>query len=281
MILVRGETSVRILTPSGVDNYQLESLVLYVAVRAARRAGDMIARSFDERDNLNVQEKQDRDFVTDVDRKAESMIIRDIQQHYPDHGIVGEESGSSNPKSSMQWYIDPLDGTTNFIHGYPHFAVSISAWRNGKPQLAVVHDPMRNETFEAQNGNGAFLNRRRLRVGTEQSPSRTLFASGLPPYRRDQIELFQKRMDVCMRECDGYRRGGSAALDLAYVAAGRLDAYWEAGLKSWDIAAGVLLVQEAGGIVTDIEGRSVDLGKGDVLATNPVLHREFIKLLKV
>ena len=255
--------------------------MLYVAVRAARRAGDMIARSFDERDNLNVQEKQDRDFVTDVDRKAESMIIRDIQQHYPDHGIVGEESGSSNPESSMQWYIDPLDGTTNFIHGYPHFAVSISAWRNGKPQLAVVHDPMRNETFEAQNGNGAFLNRRRLRVGTETDPARTLFASGLPPYRRDQIELFQKRMDVCMRECDGYRRGGSAALDLAYVAAGRLDAYWEAGLKSWDIAAGTLLVQEAGGIVTDIEGRSINLEKGDVLATNPKLHREFIKLLKV
>jgi myo-inositol-1(or 4)-monophosphatase len=255
--------------------------LLYVAVRAARRAGDMIVRSFDDRDNVNVQEKQDRDFVTDVDLKAEEMIIRDIQQHYPEHGIIAEESGSSNPKASMQWHIDPLDGTTNFIHGLPHFAVSISAWRNGKPLLAVVHDPMRNETFEAQNGNGAFLNRRRLRVGSQKSPARALFASGIPPYRRDQIDIFQKRMDVCMRECEGYRRGGSAALDLAYIAAGRLDAYWEGGLKSWDIAAGILLVQEAGGIVTDMEGRTVDLEKGDVLATNPTLQREFIKLLKV
>jgi len=186
-----------------------------------------------------------------------------------------------NPNASVQWYIDPLDGTTNFIHGLPHFAVSIAAWRNGKPLLAVVHDPMRNETFEAQNGNGAFLNRRRLRVGAQKRGSQALFASGLPPYRRDQLDVFQKRMDVCMRECDGYRRGGSAALDLAYIAAGRLDSYWEGGLKSWDIAAGVLLVQEAGGLVTDFEGRSVDLEKGDILATNSLLQRDFIKYLKV
>jgi len=241
----------------------------------------MIARSFDDRDNINVQEKQDRDFVTDVDRKAEGMIIRDIQQHYPDHGIVAEESERVNPDASVQWYIDPLDGTTNFIHGLPHFAVSVAAWQNGKPLLAVVHDPMRNETFEAKNGNGAFLNRRRLRVGSQKRISQALFASGLAPYCRDQLETFQKRMDVCMRECDGYRRGGSAALDLAYIAAGRLDGYWEAGLKPWDIAAGILLVQEAGGLITDIEGRSVDLERGDVLATNSLLQRDFIKQLKV
>ncbi|MDQ6973558.1 MAG: inositol monophosphatase family protein, partial [Mariprofundaceae bacterium] len=137
--------------------------MLFVAVRAARKAGDLIARSFDERGDLKVQEKHDRDFVTEVDRKAESLILNEIRRHYPDHGIVAEESARINPSASMQWYIDPLDGTTNFIHGYPHFAVSISAWKDGKPFLAVVHDPLKDATFEATRGNGAFLNRRRLR----------------------------------------------------------------------------------------------------------------------
>ncbi|MDX8395853.1 MAG: inositol monophosphatase family protein [Mariprofundaceae bacterium] len=255
--------------------------MLFVAVRAARRAGDFIARSFDERDKLKIEVKQGRDFVTEVDKRAESMIIREIQQHYPDHGIIGEESTAMNPKAEIQWHIDPLDGTTNFIHGYPHFAVSIAAWKRGKPMLAVVHDPMRNETFEAQAGNGTFLNRQRLRVATQTKVAHSIFASGLPPYRRELMDSFQQRMDVCMRATEGYRRGGSAALDLAYIAAGRLDAYWEAGLKSWDIAAGVLLVQEAGGMVTDLTGASVDLDKGDVLATNPKLQREFIKILKI
>lgn len=255
--------------------------MLYVAVRAARRAGNIIARSFDERDSVAVQEKENRDYVTEVDRKAEASIVREIQQHYPNHGIVAEEGGITNPDANMQWYIDPLDGTTNFVHGYPHFSVSISVWRNGKPYLAVVHDPMRNETFEAQTGNGAFLNRRRLRVAARKQIDRAIFASGIPPYRMDeQLDAFQSRMDRCMRATASYRRGGSAALDLAYVAAGRLDAYWEGGLKPWDIAAGVLLVQEAGGLATDFEGRSVDLDKCDVLATNGHLQRDFIKLLK-
>jgi len=256
--------------------------MLYVAVRAARKAGDLIARSFDERDGLQIQEKKSRDFVTDVDRKAENIIVSEIRRHYPDHGIVAEESEPVNPGASMQWYIDPLDGTTNFIHGYPHFAVSISAWRDGKPQLAVVHDPIKDETFEALRGNGAFLNRRRLRVTQVKKAEHAIFASGLPPYRRDTlIDSFQVRMDACMREAEGYRRGGSAALDLAYVAAGRLDAYWEGGLCAWDVAAGILLVQEAGGIVTDLEGATVDLNKGDVVCANPVLHRQFVSLLKL
>jgi len=242
----------------------------------------MIARAFDDRDTIKVQQKTDRDFVTDIDQRAEALIIREIEQHYPDHGIVAEEAGRrKNPKAAVQWYIDPLDGTTNFIHGYPHFAISIAAWKQGKPLLAVVHDPIRNETFEARNGSGAFLNRRRLRVGGEGRTDHALFASGLPSYQRDSIDTFQKRMDACMRQCDSYRRGGSAALDLAYVAAGRLDAYWEAGLRPWDIAAGILLVQEAGGMVTAIDGASVDLDVGDVLTANPKLHQEFVKLLKV
>lgn len=255
--------------------------MLYVAVRAARRAGDLIARAFDERDDIKVHQKSDRDYVTDVDQRAEALILREITQHYPDHGIVAEESDKRvNPDASIQWYIDPLDGTTNFIHGYPHFAVSISAWKDGKPLLAVVHDPIRDETFEAKNGGGAFVNRRRLRVNNEKRLSHALFASGMPSYQREHIDLFQSRMDLCMRSMDGYRRGGSAALDLAYVAAGRLDVYWEAGLRPWDIAAGYLLVQEAGGMATDINGATIDLEKGDILAANSHLHGDVCKLLK-
>ncbi len=255
--------------------------MLYVAIRAARRAGDFIARAFDERDGLRVTQKTDRDFVTEVDQRAQSLIVHEIAHHYPDHGIVAEESSRRvNPDAPIQWYIDPLDGTTNFIHGYPHFAVSIAAWKRGRPWLAVIHDPIRNETFEARAGGGAFLNRRRLRVSQETRLEHALFASGLPSYRREGIDRFQARMDRCMRRMDGYRRGGSAALDLAYVAAGRLDVYWEAGLRPWDIAAGYLLVQEAGGIVTDLEGASLDLEKGDVLATNAALHRPALELLR-
>lgn len=255
--------------------------MLYVAVRAARRAGDIIARAFDERDGLKVQQKSDRDYVTDIDQRAEACIIREISRHYPEHGIISEETENrSNPDAAIQWYIDPLDGTTNFIHGYPHFAVSIAAWKHGKPMLAVIHDPIRNETFEARNGNGAFLNRRRLRVSATTDLAHALMASGLPSYQREHIDLFQQRMERCMRSIDSYRRGGSAALDLAYVAAGRLDVYWEAGLKPWDIAAGYLLVQEAGGMATDLAGGRLDLAAGDVLASNSRLHQEMVKLLK-
>ncbi|MFQ5581487.1 MAG: inositol monophosphatase family protein [Mariprofundaceae bacterium] len=253
--------------------------MLYVAVRAARRAGDMIARSFDERDGLDIRQKADRDFVTDVDKRAEAGIIREIRRHYPDHGIVAEESERVNSGASVQWYIDPLDGTTNFIHGYPHFAVSIAAWRDGRPLLGVIHDPMRNETFEAQNGSGAFLNRRRLRVSREGKLANALFASGLPPYRREHLEMFQKRMHACMKAADGHRRSGSAALDLAYVASGRLDVYWEAGLRPWDIAAGIILIQEAGGMVTNLDGATAALERGDVMASNTKLHDAFIGLL--
>jgi len=256
--------------------------MLYVAVRAARKAGDLIARAYDERDDLKVRQKSDRDYVTDVDQSAEALIVREISRHYPDHGIIGEEMERSvNPDAAIQWYVDPLDGTSNFIHGYPHFAVSISAWKNGKPMLAVIHDPIRDETFEARNGGGAFLNRRRLRVSHEKRIEHAVFASGLPSYQRETIDLYQQRMDACMRSMDSFRRGGSAALDLAYVAAGRLDAYWEAGLKSWDIAAGYLLVQEAGGMATGLDGSTINLNKGDILAANPDLHPKVAALLKV
>ena len=255
--------------------------MLFVAVRAARRAGDIILRHYENIDSYTIRQKQDRDFVTEVDKQAEDAIIREIRKHYPKHGIVAEESERIHADADIQWYIDPLDGTTNFIHGYPHFAVSIAAWQKGKPLLAVIHDPIRNETFEAKSGGGAFLNRRRMRVSECRHVQNALFASGLPPYQREGIDAFQKRMDNCMRAADGYRRGGSAALDLAYVAAGRIDAYWEAGLKSWDIAAGVLLVQEAGGMATGLNGESIDLEKGDVLVGNDAMHRGFQRLIQI
>ncbi len=254
--------------------------MLYVAVRAARKAGDLIARSFENGASFKIEEKKDRDFVTEIDRKAEALILREIQQHYPSHGIVAEESGSSKPDAPIQWHIDPLDGTTNFIHGFPHFAVSIAAWQDNRPLLAVVHDPIKNEVFEAERGKGTFMNRRRLRVSGVEYAENCIFASGLPPHNRDQeVDRFQQRMDRCMRNTEGYRRAGSAALDLAYVAAGRLDAYWESGLCSWDIAAGILLVQEAGGIVTNTQGGAITLEDGDILCANGRLHWQFIQLL--
>lgn len=255
--------------------------MLYVAVRVARRAGELVARAFDELDRIRVIQKKDRDYVTDIDRKAESMIVHEILKHYPQHGIVAEEMGSINANAPICWYIDPLDGTNNFVHGYPHLAVSIGVWKEGRPYIGVIHDPLRNETFEAENGKGAFLNRRRLRVSSRQTVREAMFASGLPAFRRELLPRFQRRMEACMRKASAYRRGGSAALDLAYVAAGRLDAYWEEGLMPWDIAAGVVLVQEAGGMATNLEGASVELEKGDILATNALLHREFIKLLRI
>jgi len=253
--------------------------LLYVAIRAARKAGDIIARAYDERGDLNIEHKADHDFVTSIDRKAEAAIIREIRRHYPQDGIVAEESDAVNTDADTCWYIDPLDGTTNFIHGYPHFAVSIGAWRDGKPMFGVIYDPLRNEIFEAENGKGAFLNRRRLRVARREKVSQAMFASGLPPYRRNLMESFQKKMGACFPAADSYRRGGSAALDLAYVACGRLDAYWEEGLMPWDIAAGAILVQEAGGMVTDFAGASLSLEKGEVLAANEVLHPQFMGLL--
>lgn len=253
--------------------------MLYVAIRAARKAGDIIARAYDERADMKVTHKAEHDFVTNIDRKAEASIINEIRRHYPKDGIVAEESGNIKAESDTCWYIDPLDGTTNFIHGYPHFAVSIGVWRQGRPLLAVVHDPLRNETFEAENGKGAFLNRRRMRVASRERIAEAMFASGLPPYRRDLIGSFQGKMAACFSAADSYRRGGSAALDLAYVACGRLDAYWEEGLMAWDIAAGAILVQEAGGMVTDFAGASLRLDKGEILATNEAMHPGFIELL--
>jgi len=253
--------------------------VLYVAVRAARRAGDLILRAFEE-GGFSVQKKVANDLVTEIDRRAEELIVREIARHYPAHGIVAEEDDRRrNPDAPVQWYIDPLDGTTNFVHGYPHFSVSIAAWKWNRPLVAVIHDPVRNETFEAKAGEGAFLNRRRLRLDGDPKSRGVLFASGLPAYRPELLDRFQARMDRCMRTGSAYRRGGSAALDLAYVAAGRIDVYWEEGLMPWDIAAGILLVQEAGGIVTGIDGASVDLARGDVLAAHPRLHREWLQLL--
>jgi myo-inositol-1(or 4)-monophosphatase len=221
--------------------------LLTIAVRAARRAGDVIIRASNQRDSLTIDTKQRNDFVTEVDRQAEQEIIQIIHKAYPDHAILGEEGGQIGD-NEVTWIVDPLDGTTNFIHGLPHYAVSIGIEVRGRLEHGVIHDPVRGEIYTASRGVGAFLNDRRIRV----TPARSL--EGTPFRDFTHAPAYYGMLQAIASKAAGIRRAGSAALDLAYVASGRLDGYWELGLKPWDIAAGVVLVQEAGGIVGNLSG---------------------------
>ncbi len=220
-----------------------------IALRAARRAGDMIAKAAERADLIRVDEKGINDFVTDVDRAAEKEVIATLLKTYPDHRILGEESGQSgNPDSDYEWIIDPLDGTTNFIRGIPHFAVSIGCTYKGRLEHAVVYDPIKQEEFTASRGRGAHLNGRRIRVTGRTSMNGALIATGIPfsPPSSDHMAPYLACLQTLAEQSSGIRRLGVASLDLAYLAAGRFDAFWEMYLKPWDIAAGVLLIQEAG-----------------------------------
>lgn len=242
-----------------------------VAVTAARAAGNLIIRHAPHVDRLAVVTKGQSDFVTEVDRGAEAEIVRTIRRFYPHHAILGEEGGASGEHETV-WIIDPLDGTTNFLHGIPHYAVSIGVVHRGKPEHAVIYAPATNDLYISTAGRGAQLNNRRLRVSRATTLDEALIGTGAPFRDEDRIAHYLPQLGRVLEQTAGIRRAGSAALDLAYVASGRLDGFWELGLKPWDIAAGMLLVQEAGGVVSEIYGRDDVLDTGHILAGNPRIH---------
>ena len=252
--------------------------LLNIAVRAARQAGNVIARNIDRFDAFTVSEKAANDFVTDIDRVAERRVIDTIRRSHPDHAFLAEESGAHG-RSDFEWIIDPLDGTANFIHGFPHVAVSIGVRHRGRIEHGVVFDPLRQELFTASRGSGAQLNERRIRVASGSHVKGALLGSGFASREMDRLGPYLATLKALMSGLAQVRRSGSAALDLAYVAAGRLDGFWELGLSPWDIAAGVLLVQEAGGIVTEPSGGDDYLRSGDVAAANPKMLRAMLRAM--
>jgi myo-inositol-1(or 4)-monophosphatase len=256
--------------------------MLNTAVKAARRGATVINRASFDLDRIQVVEKQQNDFVTEVDRAAEHAIIEVLKTAYPDHAILAEESGASanlHDENENVWIIDPLDGTTNFIHGFPQYCVSIALRQRGVITQAVVYDPTRNELFTASKGAGAFLNDKRIRVTKRDKLADSLIGTGFPFRPNDDIDEYLKMFRVMTQRTAGLRRAGSAALDLAYVACGRLDGFFEKGLQPWDIAAGSLLVTEAGGIVANYSGESDYLDKGNVIAGTPKIFAQMLAQL--
>ena len=255
----------------------------HIALRAARKAGELIARATENIDHLEVESKGANDYVTEVDRAAEQEIIYHLTKAYPDHAFLAEEGGASgNPDSEYRWIIDPLDGTTNFIRGIPHFAVSIACEYRGKIEHAVVLDPIRREEFLASRGRGAQLNGRRIRVSKLTSLDNALLGTGIPFREREagHLPAYSRSLEALAGSCAGIRRAGAAALDLAYVAAGRLDAFWEIGLAPWDIAAGSLLVQEAGGLIADLNGGQNYMESGHVVCGNPKCFKAVLQVTR-
>ncbi|MCI7709177.1 MAG: inositol monophosphatase [Sutterella parvirubra] len=254
-------------------------LTAYIAtaVKAARRAAKEITRAAADRDRLEVEHKAINDFVTSADRAAEAAILDELRYAYPKHAFLSEEAGRTGDEDSdFLWIIDPIDGTTNFMHGLPHYAVSIALLHRGDVIVGVVYDVAKNELFTAAKGQGAYLDNRRIRVSETKDLRRALIGTGFPFRRTDDFEGYMHGFQRVAEHTAGIRRPGSAALDLAWVACGRYDGYWEQGLSSWDIAAGVLLVLEAGGLITDLKGGEGMLDNGSVCAGTP---RIFAKLL--
>ncbi len=250
-----------------------------IAVAAARSAGNFIMRHHDRTDALKVDRKGRNDFVSEVDRGAENEIVRQIHKAYPDHAILAEEGGESGGKSDVTWIIDPLDGTTNFLHGFPHFAVSIGVQVKGKLEHGVIYAPCTQDLYIASRGVGATLNNRKMRVAKTKDLDQALIGTGVP-IRAQNLDAYIPMLRRVVASTAGVRRAGSAALDLAYVAAGRMDAFWELNLKPWDIAAGLLLVEEAGGLISEIYGGDDVLKTGNVLAATPKLHPVMLEMLK-
>ncbi|KQY81121.1 inositol monophosphatase family protein [Pelomonas sp. Root1444] len=255
--------------------------MLNVAIKAARAAGALINRASLDLEALRINTKSPNDFVTEVDHAAEGVIIETLLGAYPDHGILAEESGRTRgaKHSEFVWIIDPLDGTTNFIHGLPMYCVSIALAHRGVVQQAVVYDPTRNDLFYATKGRGAFLNDRRLRVSKRTRMSDALIGTGFPFRRGDNFKRYVKMFEEVMQQCAGLRRPGAAALDLCYVAAGYYDAFFETGLQPWDVAAGSLIVTEAGGLIGNFTGEADFLHQREVVAGNPKIYGQLVTTL--
>ena len=252
--------------------------ILNVAVMAARSGGNSLIRNMNKLDRMVVERKGRNDFVSEADRAAEAAVIETIHKHYPNHAIQAEESGVSG-ESDYVWIIDPLDGTTNYLHRFPVFCVSIAVQHKGRVEHGVVYDPLRQELFTATRGQGAQLDGRKIRVSGLVELEMALIGTGFP-YRssNEEIEPYMYMLVNAMEHTSGIRRPGAAALDLAYVAAGRLDAFWETGLMPWDLAAGALILREAGGIISALDGNENFLETGHVLCGTPRIYRELAKL---
>ena len=250
-----------------------------IAVAAARAAGNHIMRNLERIEQLKVDRKSRNDFVSDVDRGAEAEIVHIIRKAHPDHAILAEEGGPSG-EHEFKWIIDPLDGTTNFLHRFPHFAVSIGVQQKDKMLLGVIYAPCTNDLYVAIRGSGAVLNSRKMRVSKTLNLDDALVGTGVPIRSGVILDKYIPQLKVIVEKTAGVRRAGAAALDLAYVACGRLDAFWELGLQPWDMAAGLLMVEEAGGVVSELYGADDAMKTGNVLAANPKIHEQLSPLLK-
>lgn len=253
--------------------------MLSIAVKAAREAGRIINRASHDVGSISIQTKDYNDFVSEVDRSAEQAIIDVLKDAYPDHGFWGEESGHDNHEADNIWIIDPLDGTTNFLHGFPQYCISIALQQKGVLTQAVIYDPVRNDLFTATKGRGAFLNDKRIRVSNRSKLQDSLIATGFPYRDFTYLDSYLGMLKDMIKKTTGIRRPGSAALDLAYVAVGWVDGFFEINLSAWDIAAGGLIVQEAGGIVGDFEGNESWLETGNIVAANPKVFAQMLQTL--
>jgi myo-inositol-1(or 4)-monophosphatase len=259
----------------------LRSALLNVMVQAARKAGRTLKRDFGEVEKLQVSLKGPANFVTAADRRAEEILHQELMRARPGYGFLGEEGGRrEGADKTHTWIVDPLDGTSNFLHGIPQFAVSVALERDGAIVAGVVYNPANDDLYTAERGKGAFLNDQRLRVAGRQRLLDAVVACGLPHHGKGDLALFRTEFAAVQDKVAGLRRFGAATLDLAWVAAGRLDAYWERDISPWDMAAGVLLVREAGGFVSDLDGGDAMLAKGHIVAGNETMQREMLRLLK-
>lgn len=253
--------------------------LLNIAISAARQAGDIIVRHLEQLDRIKITAKSNEESFCEVDIKAEQAIINAIHKAYPDHGIIAEESGTQNADAESVWIIDPLDGTNNYLHGFPFYAVSIALRVKNRIEHAVVYDPLRHECFSASRGHGARLNDRRLRVSKQTQLSAAMLGTAFPMRSISRSQRYLPAVEALSGKCAGVRATGSAALNLAYVASGRLDGSWDFGLRPWDIAAGCLLVQEAGGLVSDPQGGEDYLRHGDIIAGTPKVFKSLLQTL--